>query len=129
MANLGLSSRGLYADVSPSGIFGDHMILQQDIKLPVSRNGTPGETVTASAGSETGRTTVSPDGSWIVHRPSLAPQKDAITVTIGGKNTIVLKDVLVGRVYFESGQPIMHFAIRNDDGPIEHGIFPNRRYE
>jgi len=57
---LGLSP-ALHDNVTMPAIFGDHMVLQQSIKLPVWGKANPGEKVTVTIGSRSGRATAGPD--------------------------------------------------------------------
>ncbi len=51
-------------------IFGDHMVLQQEMKVPVWGTANPGEPVTVMAGDHSGVATTGADGKW---RVDLAP--------------------------------------------------------
>ncbi len=102
----------LQADVKLPAIIGDHMVLQRDISVPIWGWADPGETVKVTAGSNTATTTASPDGKWSVKLSTMAASDKPIDVTIAGKNTIVLHDVLVGDVWVCSGQSNMEFGIK-----------------
>ena len=61
---LGLCGIGaLLGDVKMPAIFGDHMVLQQGINLPVWGTADAGEKVTVTVGSETGTATAGADGN------------------------------------------------------------------
>lgn len=98
------------ADVSLPTIFSDHMVLQRDIAVPVWGWADPGEQVTVSISGQTKTATADGKGQWQV---KLAPLKagDAITLTVKGKNTIVVQDVLVGEVWLCSGQSNMAMTV------------------
>jgi sialate O-acetylesterase len=95
------------ADVKMPAIFGDHMVLQQEMKLPVWGTADPDEAITVTAGSHTGKTTADAKGAW---RVDLDPFPDAtppLTLTVAGNNTLKFTDVLVGDVWICSGQSNM----------------------
>lgn len=75
--------------------------------MPVWGWAEPGEEVGVSVAGQT-RTAMADDkGNW---RVMLDPLKagTAATMTVKGKNTITIKDVLVGEVWLASGQSNMH---------------------
>lgn len=84
----------------------DSMVLQRDQPLPIWGWASPGErvTITHQGKKYTGKTDAS--GSWKVMLPPM-PAGGPYNMTIAGKNTIVLKDVLFGDVWFCSGQSNM----------------------
>jgi sialate O-acetylesterase len=107
------------ADVKLAGIFGDHMVLQEGAKLPVWGWAAPGENVTVSFAGESGSAVAGADGTWRVDLPP-APQNTAPQVlTVTGKNTLTVQDVLVGDVWFASGQSNMDFGIGLDSRATE----------
>ena len=94
------------------GIFGDHMVLQQDLKLPVWGKADPGEQVTLSIGSRTATTQAGPDGNWRVDLDPLKGSTESLTLTVKGNNTLSFSDVLIGDVWACSGQSNMEFGIK-----------------
>ena len=107
------SSFTLRGDVRLPAIFGDHMVLQQDGKIPVWGWADPGEAVAVTLGDDTAKTTADGGGKWSV---SLLPEKTnatPMTLTIQGKNSITFTDVLIGDVWVCSGQSNMEFALNN----------------
>ncbi len=102
------------ADVKMPGIFGDHMVLQQEMKLPVWGTADPGEPVTVTVGGESAQTTAGSDGSWRVELPALPNGSPPTTMTVAGKNQVTFQDVLVGDVWICGGQSNMQFPLRED---------------
>src|SRR3954449_11642098 len=98
------------AEVKPAALFSDHMVLQQEMPVPVWGWADPGEQVTVTVGDQKQSATASPEGKWSV---KLAPLKQgaATEMTIGGKNTVTIKDVLIGEVWLGSGQSNMDFVV------------------
>src|SRR5687767_7942159 len=100
------------ADVSLPAIFGDHMVLQRDAKVPIWGNAAAGERVTVKVAGQEQAVTASENGKWrVTLDPINAPEPVEVTVT--GNNTITFKDVLFGEVWVCSGQSNMGFALKN----------------
>jgi sialate O-acetylesterase len=103
------------ADVKPFTLFSDGMVLQSGVKCPVWGLADPGEEVSASISGEV--STAAPavkadkDGKWMLQFSPLHPG-GPYTVTIKGKNTVTIKDVLVGEVWVASGQSNMEFSLK-----------------
>ena len=91
-------------------LFGDNMVFQQDAKLPVWGTAEPGEQVTVTLADRTATATAAEDGSWAV---SLDPLKAGgpHELTVAGKKTVAIKNVMVGEVWFCSGQSNMDFKL------------------
>ena len=92
-------------------IFGDHMVLQQDTKIPVWGTADPGERVVVTLGARTEQTTVDATGKWRVDFPTLPAAATPVSLSVVGKNTVKFDDVLVGEVWLCSGQSNMAFAM------------------
>ncbi|MSU51749.1 MAG: sialate O-acetylesterase, partial [Opitutus sp.] len=104
---LGSSAR---ADVKLPAIFSDHAVLQRDPRVPVWGVAEPGEKVTVKYAGQTQSATAGTDGKWQVALTNLkigAPR----TLTIEGKNTIAIQDVIVGEVWLGSGQSNMAMTV------------------
>lgn len=99
------------ADVTPHSLFADNMVLQQGIKVPVWGTAADGEEVSVTCQGQTAKTTAK-DGKW---RVDLAPLKKGgpYEMTIKGKNTVELKNVLVGEVWICSGQSNMEWSVNS----------------
>jgi len=109
----------LRADVRMPGIFGDHMVLQQGIKIPVWGWADPGEEVTVTLGSRTVKTKANDAGKWRVDLAKTAANYQPQKLIISGRNTVTFEDVLVGDVWLCSGQSNMEFGIQNLKGMAE----------
>ena len=99
------------ADVKMPPIFGNHMMLQQDAKIPVWGTAQPGEAVKVAIGATHAETTAGPDGRWRVNLAPLPASAAPATLNVTGSNTISIQDVLVGEVWLASGQSNMSFAL------------------
>ncbi len=100
-----------FADVTLPAVFSDHVVLQRDRPLPVWGWAAAGETVSVSLGAQKGDATAGPDGRWMVTLAAQAMSKEALTLTVTGKNTLAVKDVLLGDVWICSGQSNMDMAL------------------
>ncbi len=104
----------VFADVSLSHVFGDHMVLQQGRALPVWGWSEPGERVTVTISGTSKTATANRDGKWRVTLPAMKPGEPR-EMTVKGNNTIVLKDILVGEVWICSGQSNMEFGLGGEE--------------
>lgn len=124
-----VSASGACADVKLPSIFSDHMVLQQGMPVPVWGQASPGERVAVSLGRERGEATAGRDGRWLVRLPALragGPHE----LAVAGRNTIRLRDVLVGEVWLASGQSNMQFSVENAQNPkqeIAQASYPQIR--
>ncbi len=103
------------ADVKPFTLFSDGMVLQGGVKCPVWGTAEPGEEVSAAVDTGDGAAPSSAvkagtDGKWMLQLNPLKPG-GPYTVTIHGKNTVTIKDVLVGEVWVASGQSNMEMHL------------------
>lgn len=97
-------------------VFGDHMVLQRDMSLPVWGVGDPGTTVTVSFGAQEHETRVREDGQWRVvldaTQASAQPSRMTVSDTTA---TLSFEDVLVGEVWICSGQSNMQYKLSSCD--------------
>jgi sialate O-acetylesterase len=98
------------ADVKPSQLFSDHAVLQSGMPLPVWGTADPGEKVTVTLGKQHKSTVTGSDGHWMVKLGKLAPGGPFV-MTIAGKNTVTVNDVLIGEDWIGSGQSNMAFTV------------------
>lgn len=106
----------MFADVKLPAIFSDHMVLQQGMELPFWGTADPNEDVTVTVSGKSVSTKANDQGRWSVKAPAVS-EFGPVSVTIAGKNTIVLKDVLVGDVWLCSGQSNMEWSIEHSGNP------------
>ncbi|NLW50217.1 MAG: sialate O-acetylesterase [Candidatus Brocadiaceae bacterium] len=121
---------GVSADVQPHTLFGDNMVLQQRADVPVWGTADPGEAVTVSIAGQTAQTTANPDGSWMLKLKPLEPGGPH-QMTIAGKTTVTIDNVLVGEVWVASGQSNMNFELGDAaNGPEEvaNANYPSIRF-
>lgn len=98
------------ADVKLPPVLSSHMVLQRDAAVPVWGTAAPGEKVTVTFRDQTKAATADAKGKWLVKLDKLkagGPDK----LTVAGKNTLTLDDVLVGEVWVGSGQSNMQGTV------------------
>ena len=99
------------ADVKLPSIFGNSMVLQRDLPVPVWGWAEPGEKVTVSLAGQSKDTVADAKGQWRVALDPLKTNAEGQSLKIAGNNTIELGDVLVGEVWICSGQSNMEFGL------------------
>ncbi len=121
---------GVLADVQVSKIFGDHMVLQQEKPIRVWGTADPGEDVRVEFGGQSGSAKAGENGKWRVDLPAMKADGKAHTMTVKGKNTVSLNDVLLGEVWICSGQSNMEWSVQASMNPqkeIENATHPKIR--
>ena len=115
-----LAAPQLLAEVRCAKIFGDHMVLQRELPVPVWGEAAPGEEVAVVFAGHSQTTRAGDDGRWRVTLPPLAAGAEPRDLTVRGTNTLVFSDVLVGEVWFCSGQSNMEkpFGPRKGQRPV-----------
>ncbi len=99
------------AEVKLASIFGDSMVLQRDLPVPVWGTAEAGEEVTVTLGDQSKKATADKDGRWQVKLDALKADTEGQTLKVSGKNTVEVKDVLVGEVWICSGQSNMEWGL------------------
>ncbi len=104
------------ADVRLPSIFSDHMVLQRATAVPVWGWADPREKITLTIADQTKTTTADADGKWSVKLDKIATSEPVI-MTVQGKNTVTVQDVLIGEVWLASGQSNMQLPVNDvNDG-------------
>jgi len=98
------------ADVHPNQLFSDHAVLQSGMTVPVWGTADPGEKVTVAIANQKASATTAPDGRWTITLAKMKPG-GPFTMTIAGKNTIAVNDILIGEDWVGSGQSNMAFTV------------------
>ena len=120
-AALLVHSSPILAEVKLPPIFSDHAVLQQGMSVPIWGTADAGEKVTVTFDGRTKTATTGADGKWMIRLAGLKAG-GPFEMTVAGKNTISVKDVLVGEVWIASGQSNMQFPVSRS-GP--YGGLPN----
>ncbi|MFD2864125.1 sialate O-acetylesterase [Mucilaginibacter antarcticus] len=103
-----------FADVRTSKMFGDNMVLQRGMAVPVFGWADPGEQVTIDFMDKSYTTTAGTDGKW---KLKLGKYKAGgpYQMRINGKSNVLnYSNILIGEVWLASGQSNMEFGIQTD---------------
>jgi sialate O-acetylesterase len=112
------STLPLVADVKLPAIVSDHMVLQQHGPARIWGWADPGEAVTVSFGSHKVSGKADANGRWAVFLPPLEAGATG-DMTVAGKNSLTVQDVLVGDVWVGSGQSNMGFTMARVDNAAQ----------
>jgi sialate O-acetylesterase len=104
------------ADVSLPEIIGSNMVLQSGKPVVVWGWAEPGEEVTVSVGADKASTKADAAGEWKVELKPVAAS-EPVEMTVAGKNTIKLTNILVGEVWVGSGQSNMQWSVKASADP------------
>ena len=114
-----LNTPVLRADVKLPSVLNSHMVLQRDMPIPVWGWADAGENVTVSIGDASASATADADGKWKVSLPAMKADGNTHAMTVAGKNTVTLDDILIGEVWVGSGQSNMEWSLANTHGAAE----------
>ena len=132
------SARG---DVKLPSLIDDHMVVQMGREIPFWGWAEPSEEISVTMTSndkdsgenqkpETATTVTAADGRWLVKLPA-RNKPGSVEVTITGKNTLMLTDVLVGDVWLCSGQSNMEWPVSaslNHQEEVAEAKYPSIRF-
>ncbi len=98
------------AGINVAKMFGDHMVLQRDLPVPVWGSAEPGEKVALRMGDQAAEAVADKDGHWTA---KIGPFKAGgpHTLSVRGKESLEFKDVLVGDVWVCGGQSNMEWSV------------------
>lgn len=104
------------AELRLPDIFSDHMVLQQQSKARIWGNAAPGARVEA-VGSWAPESPISAkagkDGRWRLEIPTGEAGFEPQTLRLAsGRDTVTISDILIGEVWFASGQSNMEMPLR-----------------
>ena len=111
LSHLVLAASPARAGVSVPRVFSDNMVLQRGIQVPIWGWAEAGEEVIVSFAGQEKKATADAGGNWKVSLDSLETNAKTAELTISGKNTLVIKNVLVGEVWICSGQSNMQWRV------------------
>lgn len=111
-----IGARGLRAEVRLPSLLSDGLVLQQGVKVNIWGTADPGEQITVTLKDHQAIGVADSKGQWKV---KLGPLHAGgpFTLTVAGKNTVTLHDVLVGEVWVCSGQSNMEMSVGNGSRP------------
>jgi len=125
------SGAGVFGDVRLPAVIGGNMVLQRGMQVPIWGWAAPGERVTVSGswGNESWEGTADKDGKWTV-RIKVPAAGGPYEMTVSGKNTVTVKNILVGEVWVCSGQSNMRMGVglvHNARAEIANANYPEIR--
>ena len=97
---------------SVSNVFGDHMVVQRNRPVRISGTASPGTEVSGIFAGNHAEAIAGDDGVWTMAFPPMeagGPHELAVSTSCGARR--VFRDVLVGEVWFCSGQSNMEFHV------------------
>ncbi|MEQ1828645.1 MAG: sialate O-acetylesterase, partial [Pirellula sp.] len=112
-----LLMNSLQADVKLPNIFSDHMVLQQGQENKIWGKADAGEKISIKFIDKSVETTADGNGNWSAKLPALKMNTTPRRLTVKGKNTVEIDDVLVGEVWICSGQSNMQWTVAGSNDP------------
>ena len=107
-----VSAFAVEAKVATATPFADNMVLQRGRAVPVWGTADAGETVTVSFAGQVKSATADAKGAWRVMLDPMPASKESRDLKVSGAaNTEEIRNVLVGEVWFASGQSNMECPI------------------
>jgi sialate O-acetylesterase len=100
------------AQITPAKIFSDNMMLQRGIKIPVWGKAMPGELITIAFDKKIASVTTNLLGQWKVVLPEFKAGGPFNLKITGNSDSIIFKNVLIGDVWFASGQSNMEHPVK-----------------
>jgi sialate O-acetylesterase len=116
----------LLGEIKLPAIISDHMVLQRDRECALWGLADPGEQVTARIAGEERTTRAGPEGKWSLRLPRLT-DVGPFVLTIAGRNSITVTDVIAGEVWLGSGQSNMELRVsqaRDFESEKKDATFP-----
>ncbi len=112
-----------FAAIELGAPFSDGAVLQRGMKVPVWGTATPGNKIEVSFSGNKVKTVADADGKWMVSLPSMEACKEGRSLVVVERgdgffaskvDEKIISDVLVGEVWFASGQSNMETPIWHD---------------
>lgn len=114
----------LRADVRLPALVSDHMLLQREQPVRIYGWADPGESVTVRLAGQTVTTAADATGRWEAWlRPM--PAGGPYELVVAGRNTVTVRDVLVGEVWVASGQSNMAWPVERSRDPEKEAAAAN----
>ena len=104
------------AELSLPAIFGDNMVLQQEMAVPVWGWAAPGTVVTVTFAGQAKSARAAADGKWLVKLGKLKASFAPESLVVEGDGAKTFTNILVGEVWLASGQSNMEKPIGKQPG-------------
>lgn len=113
LLTLAYGSTGL-ADLKVPSFFGDNMVLQREKPVQIWGTAEPKTEVHVLLHGNVVKTNADQQGNWRVTLPAMSANSEGASLVIENESDrIEIKNVLIGEVWFASGQSNMAFLLRN----------------
>ena len=109
------SGLGASAEVRLPKILSSHMVLQRDRPMHFWGWADPDEKVTVTLDGQSAQSTADKLGKWSLYLPAHAAG-GPFTVDVKGSNDLSIDDVMIGDVWFASGQSNMEMPLKGFPG-------------
>lgn len=110
---LTLLVQNAWADARLAYIFNDNMVLQQGVEVPVWGIATPEENIEISFAGQTLTTKADEKGEWEVKLKPMKASAEGLELIMKAKNTVALKNIVIGEVWICGGQSNMEWVVAN----------------
>lgn len=132
-------SSALWADLQLDPVFSSNMVLQQDKPITFFGTADKGTNISVAFNGNTILASADEDGRWKTQFPAMKAGKNSYAVTISdGQNKLKLDDILIGEVWFCSGQSNMQmpigkkfqrgWSVQNCEEEVANSTDPELRY-
>jgi sialate O-acetylesterase len=131
-ASLAAAERKVNTEIVVSSMFTANMVLQRGVRIPVWGTAQAGESVSVSFGGQRKTAAAGPDGSWETYLDPLPASYEPRDMTVDylyaaglakaadEDHAVVMDNVLVGDVWFCSGQSNMEMGMTAiENSPVE----------
>ena len=125
-----LASQIIFANVTLPKIFGDNMVLQRNKPIPIWGWAAANEKITVQFNKQVKTVKADKTGQWKI---TLDPEQAGgpWQLTVKGKNSITISNILVGEVWICTGQSNMDWTVNKsnkNDEEIKNASFPQIRH-
>lgn len=97
--------------IKAASIFGDNMVLQQGINVPVWGTAKPNQSLTLSFAGNRIATKADENGKWLIKTPKLKAGGPLKMIISSDEDSLVFEYVLIGEVWLASGQSNMQMTL------------------
>jgi sialate O-acetylesterase len=125
LAGFSLMASFAFPDVRVPSLISDHMLLQRGRPVRIWGTADPSEPVAVSFAGQRVSTVAGAAGKWETWLAPLEANGIAADLTIQAKNTLIIRDVLVGDVWTASGQSNMVWEVRQSNNAEQEMINAN----
>lgn len=117
--------------IIPATIFGDRMVLQQHIQVPIWGTAKPNKEIKISFAGKVQKGKADPAGKWLIHLPEMKAGGPYRMTISSGEDSVVFSAVHIGEVWLASGQSNMQLTlpeVNNAATEIAEANYPAIRF-